>query len=101
MAIRQWCFGSQSRRRILPRADRGRRRSRGHILLSNPRQQGGDLLCQLDQADVPYEYCRQEGFRDTEPGRLVLAVLRIVCSQEDYVVHPAILGLRSGVGRHL
>ncbi len=68
------------------------------VLLSYPRQQGQDLLGKLDELQIPYEYCRQEGIRSTKAGRLVLAVLRVVCSEDDYVAHRTILGLRQGVG---
>lgn len=68
------------------------------VLLSYPRQQAPDLLARLDEASVSYEYCRQESIRDTKAGRLVLAVLRVVCSKDDYIAHRTILGLRQGVG---
>jgi DNA helicase II / ATP-dependent DNA helicase PcrA len=60
--------------------------------LSNP------LLTELEAAGVPAEHPREEGFRDTNAGRLALYLLRIVCNADDYIAHRAILCLRRGVG---
>jgi len=68
------------------------------ILLSNQRVLGQLLMEELTNTGVQYEPPRSEGFIDSEPGRLVLSVLRIVCDSNDYVAHRVLLGLRHGVG---
>jgi DNA helicase-2/ATP-dependent DNA helicase PcrA len=58
----------------------------------------------LELAAVPFDPPKEEGFSGSDVGRLVLAVVRIVCSRdgdgnrEDLIAHRAILGLRRGVG---
>ena len=53
---------------------------------------------------MPYEPPKEEGFADTSAGRLVLALIRIICSRdddghpEDLVAHRLVLGLKHGVG---
>jgi DNA helicase-2/ATP-dependent DNA helicase PcrA len=55
-------------------------------------------------AGVPFDPPREEGFADSEGGRLVLGLLRIICSRnedgdpEDLIAHRLVLGLRDGVG---
>ncbi len=68
------------------------------ILLSNQRALSQPLLEELEAADVPAEHPREEGFLDSNTGRLVLALLRIVSDTDDYVAHRAVLCLRRGVG---
>jgi DNA helicase II / ATP-dependent DNA helicase PcrA len=68
------------------------------ILLSNQRELLPPIRDALGAANVEFAPPRAEGLRDTEPGRLMLAVLRIVCDTEDYVAHRLVLGLRNGVG---
>lgn len=47
---------------------------------------------------MPIERPREANFRDEDQGRLVLACVRIVCNNQDYVAHRLILGLLDGVG---
>jgi DNA helicase-2/ATP-dependent DNA helicase PcrA len=68
------------------------------ILVSNQRALGQLLVQQLEAANVPFEHPREEGYLDSDEGRLTLAVLRIVCDPEDYVSLRALLALRRGVG---
>ncbi len=67
------------------------------ILLSN-RALGSNIMEELEDAGVAYEPPRSEGFKDSEPGRMVLAALRLICEKNDYVAHRVLLGLRLGVG---
>jgi len=67
------------------------------ILLSNQLALARPLINELEAAKVPAEHPREEGFLDSNPGRLVLALARIVCDRDDYVSHRAVLGLRTGV----
>jgi DNA helicase-2/ATP-dependent DNA helicase PcrA len=68
------------------------------ILLSNRRALENEIKAQMDALQVPYTSASGEDFIDTETGRFVLCLLRIVCNQNDYVAHRAILGLLPGVG---
>jgi DNA helicase-2/ATP-dependent DNA helicase PcrA len=59
---------------------------------------------ELIGAKLPFEPPKEEGFIDSETGRLVLSLARIVCSKDgqgipqDIVAHRVLLGLKSGVG---
>jgi DNA helicase-2/ATP-dependent DNA helicase PcrA len=68
------------------------------ILLSNQRAQSRTLTDALTAAGVPFESPQQNAFIDSDVGRFVLAVLRIVCDMHDYVAHRLVLGMRPGVG---
>jgi DNA helicase-2/ATP-dependent DNA helicase PcrA len=68
------------------------------ILLSNQRELLGGLKDSLTAAHVPFEPPRAETFIDSDTGRFVLAIVRLVCDLHDHVAHRLILGLRSGVG---
>lgn len=78
------------------------------ILLASRSPQGGlwaPLREALEHAGVPFDAPKEEGFADSDEGRLVLALLRIVCSKdedgqnpEDLVAHRLVLGLKRGVG---
>jgi len=68
------------------------------ILLANKRVQLQPIVDALQAANVPFEPPRTGGFSDTNPGRLVYAILRVVCNHSDYVAHRTILGIRNGVG---
>jgi DNA helicase-2/ATP-dependent DNA helicase PcrA len=68
------------------------------ILLSNKRALERELAAQLTGAQVPIDSSLAESFLSTSAGRLVLALLRIVCDGDDYVAHRTLLGERAGVG---
>ena len=68
------------------------------VLISNKRVLLPDLRNAFQSASVEYEPPRTESFLDSEIGRLVLAISRIVCDTNDYVAHRVLLGLRPGVG---
>jgi len=70
------------------------------VLLSNLRTLGPSLATEFQTAGVPFEAARAETFLDSEAGRLILALVRIVCEPNDYVAHRVVLGLlpRVGVG---
>jgi superfamily I DNA/RNA helicase len=77
------------------------------ILLANRSAQGGlwpVIEASLEHAGVPFDPPKEEGFADTLGGRLVLALIRIICSRddggasEDLVAHRLLLGLKHGVG---
>jgi DNA helicase-2/ATP-dependent DNA helicase PcrA len=70
------------------------------VLLSDLRTLWPVLSTELQAVAVPFEPPRAESFLDSEVGRLVLSLVRIVCEQDDYVAHRVLLGLlpRVGVG---
>jgi DNA helicase-2/ATP-dependent DNA helicase PcrA len=68
------------------------------ILLSNQRELLGGLTASLTAAHVPFELPRAETFIDSDTGRFVLAIVRLVCDLHDHVAHRLILGLRPGIG---
>jgi superfamily I DNA/RNA helicase len=68
------------------------------ILISNRRRLARTITVALGEADVPYEGPSSELYKDTKGGRLAVALLRIVCNEDDYVAHRILLGLQHGVG---
>jgi len=68
------------------------------ILVSNQRELLGGLRNSFNAAHVPFEPPRAETFIDSDTGRFVLAIVRLVCDLHDHVAHRLILGLRPGVG---
>src|SRR5260370_3452423 len=68
------------------------------ILLSNQRELLPGLKNSLTTANVPFEPPRAETFIDSDTGRFVLAMIRLVCDLHDHVAHRLILGLRPGIG---
>ena len=68
------------------------------VLMSNQRLQAGLLYEAFEQAGVPFVPARDEGFLDTDEGRLAVALLRIVSRPDDLVAHRVAFGLMRGVG---
>ncbi len=68
------------------------------VLVSDTRVLLPKLTAELQNAGVAFEPPREKGFLDSSTGRLLLAILRIVSSPDDYVAHRVLLGLPPGVG---
>lgn len=68
------------------------------ILLSNQRELLPGLRNSLTASHLPFEPPRAETFIDSDTGRFVLAMIRLVCDLDDHVAHRLILGLHPGVG---
>ncbi|MDA0183643.1 ATP-dependent helicase [Solirubrobacter phytolaccae] len=68
------------------------------VLVSNARALQWQLSAAFDKLDVPFEPPRETAFRDTDVGRAVMTVARIVSDRDDYVALRTLLELRSGVG---
>lgn len=102
--VHRWQFASATREakaiasscRIL--IDRGIPAREIMILLSNTRAQLSAIVSELASCEIEYESPKEESFFDSDEGRMVLALLRVVCDPNDYVAHRLILGLRPGVG---
>jgi hypothetical protein len=66
------------------------------LLLSNSRGLFPAFLQAFEDAGVPYVPPKEDSWIDTEAGRFMLGVLRIVCNPEqDYVAHRLVLGCRA------
>ena len=68
------------------------------ILLSNSLIQLPPLIRELTLEGIPFESPREISFFDTEPGRFIMGILRIVCQHEDYFAYRLILGTRPHIG---
>ena len=68
------------------------------VLVANARALGWQLRQAFDEAEVPFEPPRVSAFKDTDVGRAVLTVLRLVIRDDDYVALRTLLKLRRGVG---
>lgn len=70
------------------------------VLIGNCRTLWPLLSKEFQLATVPFEPLRAESFLDSNTGRLVLSILRIVSGGEDHVAHRVLLGLfpRVGIG---
>lgn len=68
------------------------------VLLSNQRVLTSALATAFRTAGVAFEPPRGESFLDSETGRLILALVRIICDRNDFIAHRIILGLMHGVG---
>ncbi len=68
------------------------------VLLSKGRALSNDLKQVFSDLGVPHELKGATGYQDTAGGHFALAVLRIVCNQDDYIAYRTILGLPKGVG---
>lgn len=68
------------------------------VLLSNQRTLLPMLRTELERAAVPFESPHAATFLSARPGRLIFAVIRIVCDGDDYVAHRVLLGMPPGIG---
>jgi DNA helicase-2/ATP-dependent DNA helicase PcrA len=68
------------------------------ILLGNQRTLSQPLMDELGERGIAAEHPREESFIDSDAGRLVLALLRVVGNADDYVAHRTILCQRRGIG---
>jgi DNA helicase-2/ATP-dependent DNA helicase PcrA len=67
------------------------------ILLSNKRI-FDRIKRELSDRDVPFTPLKEESWRDTDAGRFVLGILRVVGGEDDYVALRLVLGCPRGVG---
>lgn len=77
------------------------------ILLASRRAGAGlwsEIRSSLQQATIPFDPPKEEGFADSNAGRLVLSIARVVCSRDqagapqDLIAHRTLLGMVKGVG---
>lgn len=67
------------------------------ILLSN-RRLFARIKAELDARGVPHAPPSEDAWRDTEAGRFMLGLLRVVMSESDYMALRLVLGCPRGVG---
>jgi len=102
--VHRWRFGSsQTEAKAIAGSCRdlitaGIRPEQIMILLSSVPTLGPPLSNALVEASVPFRPPRPRPFTDAPPGRLALALLRIVADSGDYLALRTVLGLRIGVG---
>jgi hypothetical protein len=68
------------------------------ILISYKKEQLPALSEAFQRAGVAFDLPRTESITNSDPGRFVLGLVRIVCDSDDYVAHRLILGLLPQVG---
>jgi DNA helicase II / ATP-dependent DNA helicase PcrA len=68
------------------------------VLLSNQRALWWQLRDAFDEFDVPVEPPRATPFKDTDLGRALFTLLRLVAEAPDYIALRTVLALRQGVG---
>jgi DNA helicase-2/ATP-dependent DNA helicase PcrA len=68
------------------------------VLLSNVNALAWELRRAFEEVQVPYEPPRETRFKDTDAGRALLTLLRLVGRPEDYVAMRTLLSLRRGIG---
>jgi DNA helicase-2/ATP-dependent DNA helicase PcrA len=69
------------------------------LLLSNQQRLFAGFKTAFEAAHVPFVPPKEESWMDTQAGRFMLAMLRVVCSgNRDYVAFRLLLGCRRGVG---
>ncbi|PIU01300.1 MAG: hypothetical protein COT74_02015 [Bdellovibrionales bacterium CG10_big_fil_rev_8_21_14_0_10_45_34] len=68
------------------------------ILISNKRIQLGVIEDELRQRNLNFDSPNNPGIQDTDEGRLIVALMRLICNNDDYISLRTIWGLRSGIG---
>jgi DNA helicase-2/ATP-dependent DNA helicase PcrA len=68
------------------------------VLVANARALGWQLRQAYEEFEVPFEPPRVSPFKDTDLGRTLLTILRLVTREDDYVALRTLLKLRRGVG---
>ena len=68
------------------------------ILLSNVRVLASSLYAALDARGLDYSPARAEPFSDTNAGRTILSILRVLTDADDLAAHRDLLGLLDGMG---
>jgi len=68
------------------------------ILLSDRNILEGPITNALREANVPYESRNELDHLDSDEGRILYDLLRIISNPDDYIAHRSLLGLLRGVG---
>jgi len=68
------------------------------ILLCYTDLQLQDLIPEFEDLNIPFCRPKENKFIDTNLGRFILSIIRIICNPNDYVAYRILLGLLPGVG---
>lgn len=68
------------------------------ILISNKRAQLKPLTDALDALNIGYDANQREDFKDSNHGRFLMSILRILENTNDYIAHRVILGTPNRIG---
>ncbi len=68
------------------------------ILISNRRFQLGDITNALQAYNVEFDAFIREEFKDSDYGRFITSLLRILENANDYVAHRILLSTQRGIG---
>lgn len=68
------------------------------ILISNKRALLKTITDALDALHIGYDANKREEFKDSNHGRFVLSLLRIMDNANDYLAHRVLLGVPNGIG---
>lgn len=68
------------------------------ILTSNKRAQLSTITNALDALNISYDANLRDDFRDSNHGRFLVSIFRILDNPNDYIAHRIILGTPNGIG---
>jgi len=68
------------------------------ILLGNKRTLLNPITQALGTRNIPFDANQREDFKDSNQGRFLLGLLRILTDPNDYVAHRVLLGTPRGIG---
>ncbi|MCC7026552.1 MAG: ATP-dependent helicase [Saprospiraceae bacterium] len=68
------------------------------ILVSNKRAQLNFITDALDDLNIGYDANQREDFKDSNHGRFLISILRILENTNDYIAHRVLLGTPNGIG---
>lgn len=68
------------------------------ILISNRRAQLNALTAALDALNIGYDANQRDDFKDSNHGRFLQCILRLMGNTNDYVAHRILLGTPRGIG---
>jgi DNA helicase II / ATP-dependent DNA helicase PcrA len=68
------------------------------VLISDRNILEGPITAALHAANIPFESRSDQDHLSSGEGRVLYDLIRIICSQEDYMAHRSLLGLLAGVG---
>lgn len=68
------------------------------ILTSNKRVQLAAITAALDALNIPYDANLRDVFRDSDHGRFLVSIFRILDNTNDYIAHRILLGTPRGIG---
>ncbi len=68
------------------------------ILVGNKRALLNSIITALQTLSLPFDANQRDEFKDSNEGRFLIGVLRILADTNDYVAHRVVLGTPRGIG---